>query len=92
MVSRVWKKRILLPNRLRACIQSWQAWSQAPCSANAIRLRVKQYVRQSLLAVSEVVFDMVALVLEQIEGFVLDLPAGASAPHQFLDIVSIGLQ
>ena len=52
----------------------------------------QQYVRQPLLAMSEVVFDMAALVPEQIEGLVLDLPAGASAPHQFLDIVDIRLQ
>ncbi len=52
----------------------------------------QQYVRQSLLAMSEVVFDRVALVPEQMEGLVLDLSAGTSAPHQFLDIVGIGLQ
>lgn len=41
------------------------------------------HVGQALLAVSEVVFDMAALVSRQVEGLVLDLPVGASAPDEF---------
>ena len=40
-----------------------------------------------LLAVSEVVFEIVAAVLEDVEGLVLDLPAGAAAGGEFDDVV-----
>ncbi|MCY4229082.1 MAG: hypothetical protein OXF20_15615 [Gammaproteobacteria bacterium] len=52
----------------------------------------QQYVRQPLPAVTEVVFDMTVLVPGQAEGLVLDLPAGASAPDEFPDVVGAGLQ
>ncbi len=52
----------------------------------------QQHIGPAVLAVSEVVLDMVALVLEPVAGLVLDLPAGASAPHQFLNVIGVGLQ
>ena len=38
--------------------------------------------RQVLLAVAIIVFEVVTLVLERVEGFVLDLPATSSTPYQ----------
>ncbi len=52
----------------------------------------QQHIGPAVLVVSEVVLDMVALVLEPVAGLVLDLPAGASAPHQFLNVIGVGLQ
>ena len=39
------------------------------------------------LAVTEIVLDVVSLGLENVEGLVLDLPAGATAGREFGDIV-----
>ena len=46
-----------------------------------------QHHRQVLLAVSVVVFQVIALVLQGVEGLVLDLPAGSSPPHDVPDVV-----
>ena len=40
---------------------------------------------QILGSVAVVVFEMVALVLERVEGFVFDFPAGASSSHNDID-------
>src|SRR5580658_5234486 len=45
-----------------------------------------------LLAVAEVVLDVVSLGLEDVEGFVLDFPAGATAGGEFGDIVGADRQ
>ena len=42
--------------------------------------------RQILLAVTIVMFQMIALIFEGIEGLIFDFPAGASPAHQFADI------
>ena len=39
------------------------------------------------LAVTEIVLDVVSLGLENVEGLVLDLPAGATAGREFGDII-----
>ena len=36
-----------------------------------------------LVAVTEVMFEVIALVFEGVEGFVLDFPACAASSHQF---------
>jgi len=46
-----------------------------------------EYGSQVLLAVAEVVFEVVAVVLEGVEGLVLDLPSGAAAGGEFDDVV-----
>jgi len=43
---------------------------------------------QELLSVAIVMFNLVALIFQGIEGFVFDFPAGASAFNQVLNIVS----
>ena len=40
-----------------------------------------QYHRQILFAVSEVVFELILLVLQGVEGLVLDLPTRPPSPH-----------
>ena len=47
----------------------------------------KKIHRQLLLAMAEVVLDMIALVFERIEGLVFDFPAGAATLHQLAHIV-----
>ena len=42
---------------------------------------------QMLMAMAEVVLEMVALILEGIEGFILDFPAGATSFHNSEDVV-----
>ncbi len=39
-----------------------------------------------MFAMTKVVFKVVALILECIEGFVLNLPTGSSTPHDEVDI------
>src|SRR6516225_6213147 len=39
------------------------------------------------LAVTEIVLDVISLGLENVEGLVLDFPAGATAGRQFGDII-----
>jgi hypothetical protein len=51
------------------------------------QVEADQEARQGLLAVAEVVLEVVALGLEDVEGLVLDLPAGAAASGQFGDCV-----
>ena len=41
-----------------------------------------------LMAMAEVVLEMVALILEGVEGFILDFPAGAASFHDRKDVVS----
>jgi hypothetical protein len=43
------------------------------------QVEADQEARQGLLAVAEVVLEVVALGLEDVEGLVLDLPAGTAA-------------
>ncbi len=50
----------------------------------------QQRVGQAVLAVAEVVLDVAALVLEDVEGLILDLPAGAAAGDDLRDIVRAG--
>ena len=45
--------------------------------------------RQVLFAMTKVVFEMVALVLERIESLVLDFPACPTAAHQRVGIVFV---
>ena len=42
--------------------------------------------RQILLAVSVVMFKVVTLILEGIEGFIFDFPTGTSTPHQVKNV------
>jgi len=42
-----------------------------------------EQIRQGLFAVSEIVFEVVAAGLENVEGLVLDLPSGSAAGGQF---------
>ena len=48
----------------------------------------QQHVGQAFLAVSEVVFEVVSVVLEFVEGFVFDFPSASCAIKQLLDVVS----
>ena len=48
--------------------------------------------RQGLFAVAEIVLEVVAVVLEDVEGLVLDLPARAAAGGEFGDVVTIDRQ
>ncbi len=50
----------------------------------------EQGVRQPVLAVAEVVLDVVALVLEQVERLILTLPAGPPAGDDLGDVVAVG--
>ena len=42
---------------------------------------------QVLLAKTKVVLEVVSLVLERVERLVLDLPSGAAAPHDVVDVI-----
>jgi len=42
---------------------------------------------QKLFAEAEVVLEVISLVFEGVEGFVLNFPTGAAAPHDVIDIV-----
>ena len=48
----------------------------------------QQHVGQAFLAVSEVVFEVVSVVLEFVEGFVFDFPSASGAVEQLPDVVS----
>jgi hypothetical protein len=48
----------------------------------------EQNAGEAFLAVSKVVFEIVTVGLEHVEGFVLDLPAGTPAGGQFGDSVA----
>ena len=48
-----------------------------------------EHVGEGLGAVAEVVFEVVAVLLEDIEGFVLDLPSGAGAVDEFGDVGAV---
>ena len=48
----------------------------------------QQHVGQAFVAVSEVVFEVVSVVLEFVEGFVFDFPSASCTVEQLLDIVS----
>ena len=48
----------------------------------------QQHVGKALLAVSEVVFEVVSVVLEFVEGFVFDFPSASCAVKQLPDVVS----
>ena len=48
----------------------------------------QQHVGQAFLAVSEVVFKVVSVVLEFVEGFVFDFPSASCAIKQLPDVVS----
>lgn len=41
--------------------------------------------REVLIAVAEVVFEMVALILQRIERFIFDAPASPCPPHELVD-------
>ena len=41
---------------------------------------------QMLMAMAEVVLEMVALILEGVEGFILDFPAGTASFHDRKDV------
>src|SRR4030042_932356 len=47
----------------------------------------KEGLREVLPAMTEVVFQVVALVLQGVERLILDLPPRPSAPDHFLDIL-----
>ena len=46
---------------------------------------------QIQLSVSEVVFEVIALVFERVEGFVFDFPTSPSAFDQIDDIVAVNM-
>ena len=48
-----------------------------------------QNAGEGVLAMAEVVLEMVAVLLEDVEGLVLDLPAGACAGGEFGDAVEV---
>ena len=48
----------------------------------------QRHVGQAFLAVSEVVFEVVSVVLEFVEGFVFDFPSASCAVEQLPDVVS----
>ena len=60
-----------------------------PVQGEGEQVQRDQHAGQGLLAVAEVVFEVVAPMLEDIEGFVLDFPAGAPAGGQFGDRVPV---
>jgi hypothetical protein len=49
----------------------------------------KKIVRRILLAVSEIVFRVVSLILQGVEIFIFDLPSGAAGSDKFRDIVRV---
>ena len=51
------------------------------------KVQKKKVEGKMLHPVAEVVFDVVALVLERVEGFVLDLPPAPAYPHEFFDVL-----
>ena len=48
-----------------------------------------EHAGQGVVAVAEVVFEVVAVLLEDVEGLVLDLPAGAGAVGEFGDVGAV---
>lgn len=47
----------------------------------------KEDQAQVLFAKAEVVFEVVALVFERVEGFILDSPTSAAAAHHVVGVV-----
>ena len=45
-----------------------------------------KYDREIVLAMPVIVFKVVALVFQRIEGLILNLPAGSSTPHEVKDV------
>ena len=61
--------------------------SQTVWKAKARRFRGHEDGGEVALSVAEFVLDVVTLGLENVEGFVLDFPAGPPAGGEFGDIV-----
>ena len=85
MVRRCSKKRYVAPQAATAARQASTASQAAVWKAKASRLRVEEDAGERLLAVAEIVLEVVAVGLEHVEGLVLDLPAGAAAGGQLGD-------
>ena len=51
-----------------------------------------EHVGEGVGAVAEVVFEVVAVLLEDVEGLVLDLPSGAGAVGEFGDVVVVDVE
>ena len=81
MVLMCSKKRARARLAVLASIQSCSRQSQTVWMANASRLRVASKHGEMLLAVAEVMFEVVAVGLKDVEAFVLDLPACPGAGH-----------
>ena len=87
MVRRCSKKRYLAPRAATAVRQAQDAEVGNGVEREGEQVEADQEAGQGLLAVAEVVLEVVALGLEHVEGLVLDLPAGAAARGQFGDSV-----
>ena len=72
----------------QACCQSRHISSQTVWMAKAMKLNTNNTVGQAFLAVTEVVFEVVSVVLEFVEGFVFDFPSASCAIDQLPDVVS----
>src|SRR5713101_3398958 len=69
-----------------------------PCSLTEVDNRMQsegeqveddKEVGESSLSVSEIVFEVVSVGLQDVEGLVLDLPAGTAAGGDFGDVVPV---
>ena len=56
------------------------------------QIEAHEHGREVLLAVTEVVLKVVALVLQDVERLVLDLPSGPAAGGEFGDVVAADRQ
>ena len=80
-----------MPSRGRACRQRVSASSQVVCRAKARRLRTTSTAARVSLPWPKL-FEVVAVRLEDVEGLVLDLPAGAGAVGEFDDVVAVDVE
>jgi hypothetical protein len=92
MAASLEKKLLRGPSFCRAATQSSSPMSQTVWMGEGQKVKRNQDRCQVLLAVAEVVFEVIAGILENVEGFVLDLPSCATAGGEFDDVVTANRQ
>ena len=56
------------------------------------QIQSQQQIGQALMSVSEVVLHMIAVVFQQVKGFIFDFPSSPATHWELLDIVTVDLQ
>ena len=84
-VRRCSKKRYVAPRAMMAARQARTAETSGGVEREGEQIEGDQDAGEGFLAVPEIVFEIVTVGLEHVEGLVLDLPTGAAAGGQFGD-------